>query len=147
MDSFIPEDFWRIVLEYTDPRDNTSRASVCATNLQHSRLASVLKASSPLSLFVQFLWKRSRLYDRDACEALFQLCVDAGTAVVTNVCAAARCALRYPRQSLLTMAKLKSNDLSHGSAGDFTPKEQVETASSHHGRDAEAGLPQAPHTL
>lgn len=34
---------------------------------------------------VQFLWKRSRLYDRDACEALFQLCVDAGTAVVTNV--------------------------------------------------------------
>lgn len=30
VDSFIPEDFWRIVLEYTDPRDNTSRANVCA---------------------------------------------------------------------------------------------------------------------
>jgi len=60
--NFIPEDFWSISCELETP-DSDERSGLLRTSFQ---------------------WERGRLYDRLACLVLFEMCVDVGTAVVTE---------------------------------------------------------------
>mmetsp|Transcript_25789 Transcript_25789/g.41706 ORF Transcript_25789/g.41706 Transcript_25789/m.41706 type:complete len:552 (+) Transcript_25789:85-1740(+) len=56
--SFVPEEFWKIDMSWQSEDGNEK---------------------------CDFLWERQRLYDRLACATLYEMCVEAGTGVITSV--------------------------------------------------------------
>jgi DNA topoisomerase III len=73
IETFIPEDFWYLQL--------TIRVPIVEDNVDSNSLPSNDSSVRP----IHFTWKRNRLYDRAVTIALYESCLEAGTAIVIHL--------------------------------------------------------------
>jgi DNA topoisomerase-3 len=83
IETFVPENFWFLELELkvpqgSDTNNNENNNTGAAGNTNNNRNNANLRP-------ITFTWKRTRLYDRMITLALYEACLEDGTAVVTQL--------------------------------------------------------------
>lgn len=73
IETFVPEDFWFLQLTIRVPTPDENATAASATNNDNTIRP------------IHFTWKRTRLYDRAITMALYESCLEAETAVVTQL--------------------------------------------------------------
>lgn len=92
IESFVPEAFWRLVLEMEKDGKVVPQLTVFSLS-SHAGLKAAV-----------FLWERGRVFDREVCAALYERCIAGGVARVTHVATKPK---TKPRPFPLTTVRLQ----------------------------------------
>ena len=85
IETFVPEDYWYLQLTLSIPQQQQQQQDQPPSGGEPAPNNSNMQRGNAQARSVHFSWKRNRLYDRVVTMVLYESCLEAGQAVVTDM--------------------------------------------------------------